>query len=339
MILVYVYHSEVIIGSQHSFSWWFAPFFLTGFFFLSGYLYTSNIRLVNFKEKLKQVFRTILVPYVIFMMFMLGPKIMLLDIDAEQQIIDVLMFRASWFVVVIGVLQIIYTCLIRIKADLLFVSLVTIILFGLGYFIQVNYDDFLSFVNNNIYIQSKELPNRFPFCFNICMIMSPFFLLGIIYRHFETSILIPNSWKFIGGCVVCYIGLMGLDSCFFDSHIVVVTNSYKNLPLIFIYAFVGILSLLLISKKVSSIRFVNYIGRYSLLFYYLNAFALRIVRVVLLKLHIDLESTWSIIIGALIAVALTFPMVMFINRYLPVLSGQKEAFNRISRALNLNIQW
>lgn len=59
MILVYVYHSEVIIGSQHSFSWWFAPFFLTGFFFLSGYLYTSNIRLVNFKEKLKQVFRTI----------------------------------------------------------------------------------------------------------------------------------------------------------------------------------------------------------------------------------------------------------------------------------------
>jgi len=54
---------------------------------------------------------------------------------------------------------------------------------------------------------------------------------------------------------------------------------------------------------------------------------------VLLKLHIDLESTWSIIIGALIAVALTFPMVMFINRYLPVLSGQKEAFNRISRAL------
>lgn len=86
--------------------------------------------------------------------------------------------------------------------------------------------------------------------------------------------------------------------------------------------------------------------RYSLiyflaicLFYYLNAFALRIVRVVLLKLHIDLESTWSIIIGALIAVALTFPMVMFINRYLPVLSGQKEAFNRISRALNLNIQW
>ena len=152
MILLYVYHSEVIIGSQHSFSWWFAPFFLTGFFFLSGYLFQSAVQLL------------------------------------------------------IG-------------------------------------------INNNIYIQSKELPNRFPFCFNICMIMSPFFLLGIIYRHFETSILIPNSWKFIGGCVVCYIGLMGLDSCFFDSHIVVVTNSYKNLPLIFIYAFVGILSLINIEKS------------------------------------------------------------------------------------------
>lgn len=90
------------------------------------------------------------------------------------------------------------------------------------------------------------------------MIMSPFFLLGIIYRHFETSILIPNSWKFIGGCVVCYIGLMGLDSCFFDSHIVVATNSYKNLPLIFIYAFVGILSLLLLD---SSLEFVGMVSK------------------------------------------------------------------------------
>jgi hypothetical protein len=42
---------------------------------------------------------------------------------------------------------------------------------------------------------------------------------------------------------------MGLDSCFFDSHIVVATNSYKNLPLIFIYAFVGILSLINIEKS------------------------------------------------------------------------------------------
>ena len=144
MILVYVYHSEVIIGQQHSFSWWFAPFFLTGFFFLRGYLYAPDIRCVNFKTKLKQIFRTVLVPYVIFMVIMLVPKVILLSIDIKQQIVDILMFRASWFVVVIGVLQIIYTGLIRIKADLLFLSLATFILFILGYFIQANYDDFLS---------------------------------------------------------------------------------------------------------------------------------------------------------------------------------------------------
>lgn len=339
MIFVYVYHSEVIIGGEHTFSWWFAPFFLTGFFFLSGYLYTSNIQFVNFKVKLKQIFRTILVPYVIFMMLMLVPKVILLDIDAKQQIIDVLMFKGSWFVVVIGVLQIIYTCLIRIKADFLFLSLATIILFILGYFIQANYDDLLSLMGNNIYIQSQELPNRFPFCLNICMMMSPFFLFGIIYRHFERRIRIPYTWKLIGGLLVGYIGLMSLDRCFFDSHIVVVTNSYKNLLLILIYALVGIFTLILISKKVGTIRLVNYIGRYSLLFYYLNAFVLRVVKIVLLRLHIDVESIWIVVIGAFIAIILTFPIVMFINRYLPVLSGQKDAFNKISKALNLNIQW
>lgn len=270
---------------------------------------------------------------------MLVPKVILLSIDIKQQIVDILMFRASWFVVVIGVLQIIYTGLIRIKADLLFLSLATFILFILGYFIQANYDDLLSIIGNNIYIQSNELPNRFPFCLNICMMMSPFFLLGIIYRHLESRIRIPNTWKLIGGLLIGYIGLMSLDRCFFDSHIVVATNSYKNLLLILIYALVGIFTLVLISKKVNNIRFVNYIGRYSLLFYYLNAFVLRIVKIVLSRLHIDVEHAWVVVIGAFIAIIITFLMVIFINRYLPVLSGQKDAFNKISKALNLNIQW
>ena len=47
MFLVFVYHSEVYYGDGHSWSWIFTPFFLTGFFFISGNLFCKDINAVS----------------------------------------------------------------------------------------------------------------------------------------------------------------------------------------------------------------------------------------------------------------------------------------------------
>lgn len=61
MFLVILYHSEVYYGPGHTWSWVFEPFFLSGFFFISGYLFCKDIRNVSFISKLKQTFRAIVV--------------------------------------------------------------------------------------------------------------------------------------------------------------------------------------------------------------------------------------------------------------------------------------
>ena len=42
MCLVFLYHSEVFYGKSHLWSWLFTPIFLSAFFFVSGYLFSSN---------------------------------------------------------------------------------------------------------------------------------------------------------------------------------------------------------------------------------------------------------------------------------------------------------
>lgn len=62
MFLVFVYHSEVYYGGGHTWSWTFTPFFLTGFFFISGYLFCKDIIAVSLVKKFKSVIKGILIP-------------------------------------------------------------------------------------------------------------------------------------------------------------------------------------------------------------------------------------------------------------------------------------
>lgn len=117
MFLVVLYHSEVYYGPGHSWSWIFEPFFLSGFFFISGFLFTKDITKVDFKSKFKQVFRAIIVPYFIFVVMMALPKIALGHSNAQQIFIDIVMLRASWFVIAIAVMQLIYSVVLCIKSS------------------------------------------------------------------------------------------------------------------------------------------------------------------------------------------------------------------------------
>ena len=104
MALVFVYHSEVYYYHDHSYSWMFTPFFLTGFFFVSGFLFSKDIQNVSIKSKVKQIFRGLLIPYLIFESLLFIPKILTGRGSAYQLLGDVLLFRGSWFIIAIGVM-------------------------------------------------------------------------------------------------------------------------------------------------------------------------------------------------------------------------------------------
>ena len=117
-VLVILYHSEAYYGPGHTWSWVFEPFFLSGFFFVSGYLFCKDIQSVSFISKLKQTFRVIVVPYFIFVLLLAIPKVIIGHAALKQIVIDILMLRASWFVIAIAVMQLLFATVLKIKATI-----------------------------------------------------------------------------------------------------------------------------------------------------------------------------------------------------------------------------
>lgn len=137
--------------------------------------------------------------------------------------------------------------------------------------------------------------------------------------------------------IVCYLWI---DRVYIGSGISVAVDAYTNILLIYGYAVVGIFALTNLSKIIQHWKPMNYIGQYSIVFYFLNGAALTFVSALAKRIpQVNPESYVNQIIVAIIATLQMFPCVWFINRYLPFLTGNKDSFNRISSKLGLKIKW
>lgn len=323
MFLVFVYHSEVYYSDHHSWSWLFSYFFLTGFFFLSGYLFTSNLAKTDLRSKTKQVIRSIVVPYFLFMFLFIGPKTVLLKQDIVHSMMEIVTFRASWFIVAIGSLQLIFALLLHFFKSAKAVALASMVMGICGCIIV------------------SRTQERLPLSISHTLITAPYFGLGILYRKYEHYF---EKWISVRSFLVLavfYLAAIVVDRNTFDSGICMAVNAYRNFPLVMLYALTGIAAIVAFSKIVGSWRPLNYVGAHSLLFYFLNAICLRIVIFAARLVGIPAGGGgYAGIIGiAVCACLLACPLVRFINAHLPVLAGRKEIFNRISRKLHLNITW
>lgn len=345
MCMVVLYHSEVYYYNTHTWSWVFEPVFLSGFFFVSGFLFTKQIESVSWKSKCRQVLRGIVLPYFFFVLLLAIPKIWIGHVSLRQSLIDIVMMRASWFVVTIGVLQLLYAGILRYTSSIRMISFCTLGMFLIGYGFVVMYRNCPVWILQNPWLHSVELPNRLPLCINLALVQSPFFLLGILFRRYEDH---PWVCNLIGGGykrmiinLILYIGLyLLIDYNYIGSRMCVAVDSYTNILLIYGYALLGIFALTNLSKIVQLWKPMNYIGQYSIVFYFLNGAALTLVSALAKSIpQVSPESYINQIIVAIIATLLIFPCVWFINRYLPILTGNKDSFNRISSKLGLKIKW
>lgn len=341
MFLVILYHSEVYYFNNHTWSWIFEPVFLTGFFFISGFLFTRDITTVTIKNKLLQVVRAIIVPYFIFTIALALPKFITNKSDATQLIIDIVTMRASWFVIAIGVMQILYALALSLKKSITALCVWTCIFFTLGYLSVLLYRERPTWLVDNTWLNSNDLPNRFPLCLNLALVQTPFFFLGILFRQYESMWNLPMGVKALAITTILYaISYLWLDHVYIGSRMCVVVHSYNNILLVYFYAVIAIWALMCLSKYIQVWMPLNYIGKYSILFYFLNGGALTFVSELVKKISFIEPSFYlNQIVVAILATILMFPCVWIINRYLPILSGNRDSFNRLSKKIGLNIIW
>jgi len=330
MILVYIYHSEVFYGNGHSWSWVFNPIFLTGFFFVWGYLFSDGKSAVSLSRKWKQVCRSILIPYFIITISFLVPKIIFLHYDWKVALSDIILLRASWFVIAIGVLQLIYGLLFRYTKKISNIIILSCLLFFSGYlFVYLNRIRPEWLLNNPI-LHSDLMTSCMPLCINLALLAIPFFITGIIYRRYEGETKAEDNIKKGLAILILYVVLVTVNHFTIKSDLTFAACACNDFAVVYSLFIISMYALILISRKIDRIQCINYIGKNSLLFYFFNILLLRIsgfvydktLEIVGLSAVKEYIGYGNEIIVSLIAVASAFPIVWMINKYFPILSGK-----------------
>lgn len=345
MFMVYYYHAEVFYGNQHSISWFFQPFFLTGFFFISGYLFTSDWNKITIKSKLKQATRSILIPYMSFTVVTQIPRVLLMHYDWKIVASDIILLRASWFITALVVVQLLYTCVLKLSKKVGMFLVFTCIFSFIGYcFILLFREnpDWLS------HFTSPMQPGLLPFCINHAFVATPFFAAGMLYRKYQSVYRIPSKLKLGIPMLAMYFILIIADKYLgIGTSIGFASCSMHNPLLLLFYFAVSMTSFIAIGQVVNKIPALNYIGKFSLWYYMINIIMIRIAGklydVILVKLHlvtvVDHNAVINVLLVTIIAVVLSIPTAMIIVKYVPWMVGDKAACQKLTDKLNIKINW
>lgn len=344
MIMVFIYHSEVYYYNEHTYSWMFVPFFLTGFFFVSGFLFTRNLNSVDFYSKVKQVFRGIVTPYLIFETLITFPKIVIGRVDSVQAIIDIILFRGSWFIIAVGVMQILYAFVLARWSTMKRLFIWSSVFFVLGLVLCSIYypsSPFRETIVNNKILYSSDLPSRLPLCLNLALLNCPYFALGIYCRRHEFKLQELCKSKYLLHSTLLFVVLyIVVDHLYIGSYWNGASGTYHNLPLMILYSILGIWMVLCFSSSIKNIGIVNYIGRYSILFALMNGGGLVTASLIINKFgSFEPSNYWCQLLVALISIFVVYLASLLINRFIPIIRGDKASFNYWSKKFGLNIKW
>lgn len=317
MLLVVLFHCEqylpiVDTRTSNIFSFFRMPFF----FFLSGYVFTSDYCHFSIRRKLKQILRGIVWTYLVFTTIICVPKSLSNGSSLGEGFLDILLGWASWFVVSLGLAQVLFAIMLwrTKKLSILFLFAIACMFGGLA--IRFVYDGIL------------------PYHVEKALFVELFLVLGFLYRiyesHFEKFINIGSFLLLL----VIYGGLMYMEKNIlqFSTSNVFWGNGIRNFPCFLLYTLSGIGMMLFFVKLVNFrfITFVCFIGSNSLIYYYLNGGVIKIWRFIYEKIRIsDYLNNWvSFLLVFMIVVITLAVIVVMIDRFCPVLKGSKNSFNR-----------
>lgn len=330
MLLVVLFHSETYFPSTECFySDFWGYMRMPFFFFLSGYVFTSDIKEFSLRHKLKQIFRGIVWTYLIFTSIIILPKSLLNHTPLSEGIYKIIIGQASWFVVTLGVSQFIYSMTFHFCRNLRIVPIVMVLSIVVGFCIKLFYDE------------------NMPYFFDSALLVNFFVGAGILYRHCEAIVNrhVGIKWRNFAILLSLYVALYYCDQANIKTPMYVYATNYhyENVLLYILYASIGIAALLQIVRLVTFHHIFLYIGRNSLVFYYLNGGCVRCLTFLLSLVGIHSSASMhfypiTIAMAMAATVVLTF-VSMFIKRWMPLITGDKTAFNKLSEKMRLNIHW
>lgn len=282
-------------GVESNISVWILSFHMPLFFFASGF-FTGNYGEYFWRNKVC----SLMVPVLVFSIINIVLKIIcsIVKFDVVYEFIN---FAGFWFVQSVFYIVIIHFFVNRywMKNNVarLFLVMIVSITLGLGY---------ASLIEGREVIIATTLVGYF------------FYLFGYVYiRYINNKIKINSIFK---GAVGILAVVLGYYVSSFNIPVLMYSSTYGRKVIFVIAAILGCIGVAMISEAVDHCRTVEFLGRNSLIILFTHFPVHRCVMKILsyFSSSIMLNSIFGFIIVCLIEI----PIVIFINRFFPILAGK-----------------
>ena len=255
MMAILWFHTEVYFTGQPMTPYeMYVGDVLAVFFFLSGYLMYGKP--LDIKRRSSNIFSRFLVPYFVFTTIIAVSKAILIHDNASWKdiVLSIVSGHASWFIAALIISQLLFMLFLWItKGKIIWLSIIACCCLLLSYFIGNSYQPFPLYYEQNLWHLNEALL--------ACFIL----FAGYLYRKYETHF---NNISILLSLLIVFI-LIKIYIIHTDAQLIMGPIIVSNYPLFIVDLLCAVLLMVGIFKHLPSVRFIEWTGSHSLVYYFL----------------------------------------------------------------------
>ena len=227
---------------------------LAVFFFLSGYLMLG--RTFDIKQRIGSIILRLIIPYFVFTTIIAVSKAILVHDNTTWKdiIISIVSGHASWFIAALILSQLLFILFLRItKGKIIWLSIIAICCLVLSYFIGNAFKSYPCYYEQNIWHLNEALL--------ACFVL----FTGYLYRKYESYF---NNISILLSLFIIYIFLK-IYIIHTDAQLILGPIIVSNYPIFIVDLLCAVLLMAGIFKHLPSVRFIEWTGSHSLVYYFL----------------------------------------------------------------------
>jgi len=246
MLMILLFHTDVYYNEDVLIPYqMYVHNALAAFFIISGYLFYLKGD-ISCKQRITSIIKRLIIPYFIFTFIIMCIKV---PVKGEKfDILEILSGDASWFVSTLIIIELLFTIIYnRIKLPIPFLFVISIIFLIISAFVIL------------------------PGILSVIPIAMVFFCIGMIWNRLSSKIVIKNKCSNILTTVTfcILIGIIKVIEYHNDMTMTMYYVNISNWALFFADALLFMPIIISLSKYISHIKFINFIGRNSLYYYFM----------------------------------------------------------------------
>lgn len=323
IICVYIAHCEAFYYPASNVARFIVtPFYVNAFFFINGYLIVrknfKNNRInryrINkeYKEDLLNLLFKLALPTIAFSVIIYIPKNHF-DFDLQNFCLSVFGGVSLWFTSALCISQlVIYTLFLSKRTNILPYVFIT----------------FLIFIVTNMFgdIRSKSAEEYFPWFWQTGLIYTPLMMLGGMYYTFEKKIdYYLNKTAITTATFIILAGLMFLAGNGVNMYFLGLSGRSNILG--YTTTLLSIISLIYITKRIANNKITDFIGKQSIVFYFLSGAVPSTLLFVINRLPYK-NSYIVLAIYILLSITISYITTYIILRFFPFLLDIRKAIKK-----------